>query len=76
MYGSVARGEETEESDVDVFAVVESETEKDILRDLAFETGLEYEVSFSPIIKTEKEYSDVKNTVYSREVRSTGDIYV
>ena len=76
LYGSVARGEEREDSDVDVFAVVESEDFKNELRDLAFETGLEYEVSFSPIVKSRDEYLDVKNTVYGREVRSTGEIYV
>ncbi|MFB6159425.1 MAG: nucleotidyltransferase domain-containing protein [Candidatus Nanohalobium sp.] len=76
LYGSVARGEESEKSDVDVFAVVKSEEEKQVLRDLAFETGLEYEVSFSPIVKTEEEYLEVKDTVYGREVRSTGEIHV
>ena len=76
LYGSVARGEEKEGSDVDIFAVVGSEKDKKKLRDLAFETGLEYEVSFSPIVKTEDEYLDVKNTVYGREVRSTGEAYV
>ena len=76
LYGSVARGEETESSDVDVFAVVGSEEDKKELRDLAFETGLDYEVSFSPIVKTEEEYLNVKDTVYGREVRSTGEAYV
>ncbi|MFO7794444.1 MAG: nucleotidyltransferase domain-containing protein [Candidatus Nanohaloarchaea archaeon] len=76
LYGSVARGEENEESDVDVFAVVDSEEDKKELRDLAFETGLDYEVSFSPIVKTEEEYLNVKDTVYGREVRSTGEAYV
>lgn len=76
LYGSVARGEENEESDVDVFAVVDSEEDKKELSDLAFETGLDYEVSFSPIVKTEDEYLNVKDTVYAREVRSTGEAYV
>jgi predicted nucleotidyltransferase len=76
LYGSVARGEEREDSDVDVFAVVEAEEDKRKLRDLAFETGLRYEVSFSPIVKTEEEYLDVKNTVYGKEVRSKGEAYV
>jgi len=75
LYGSLARGEEKESSDVDVFAVVEEGYKKE-LRDLAFETGLDYEVSFSPIVKTEEEYLNVKDTIYGREVRSTGEAYV
>jgi len=76
LYGSVARGEESDESDVDILAVVETKNQKRKLQDLAFETGLEYEVSFSPIVKTEEEYQKVKDTVYGREVRSTGEIRV
>jgi predicted nucleotidyltransferase len=76
LYGSVARGEESESSDVDVFAVVEKEDQKELVRDLAFETGLEYEVSFSPIVKSVEEYESVKDSAYGREVRSTGEIYV
>lgn len=76
LYGSVSRGEETEKSDVDLLAVVESKQEKRELEDIAFETGLEHDVSFSPIVKTKEEYEKVKDTVYGREVRSTGEIYV
>lgn len=76
LYGSVARNEENGDSDVDVFAVVENESQKEELEDLAFETGLEYEVPFSPIVKTVESYRDVKNTLYGREVRSTGEIIV
>lgn len=76
LYGSVARGEETEESDVDVFAVVASVDQKRKLQDIAFEVGMEYGVSFSPVVKTEEEYRRVKDTVYGREVRDTGVAYV
>ena len=76
LYGSVARDEETEDSDVDVFAVVENENQKEKLEDLAFEIGLKYEVPFSPIVKTVESYRYVKNSLYGREVRSTGEIIV
>jgi predicted nucleotidyltransferase len=76
LYGSVAREEETSESDIDVFAVVQNRAQKRELEDIAFETGLEYEVSFTPIVKTEEEYEEIKDTVYGREVRSTGEIHV
>lgn len=48
LYGSVARGERGEESDVDVFAVVRERKEKKQLQDLAFEVGLKHGVSFPP----------------------------
>lgn len=74
LYGSVARGEEREDSDVDIFAVAEAEKDKEKLRDLAFETGLGYDVS-SPIVKTE-EYLDLKNTVYGSRGSSIGELGV
>lgn len=76
LYGSVARGEEDEESDVDIFAVVGREEEKEELEDLAFEIGLEYGVPVTPIVKTEGEYLALKDSIYGREVRRTGEIVV
>ncbi|QGA81067.1 nucleotidyltransferase domain-containing protein [Candidatus Nanohalobium constans] len=76
LYGSVACDQQTEQSDVDILAVVEVTDQKEKLRDIAFEIGIQYGISFSPIVKTEKEYEEMKNTVYGREVRSTGELYV
>ena len=48
LHGSVARGEERDSSDVDVFAVVESKEDLETLRDLAYDIGvMEYGVSIS-----------------------------
>lgn len=76
LYGSVARGEGGEESDVDVFAVVRKRSQKKQLQDLAFEVGLKYGVSFSPIVKTVDEYRKMKDSLYGREVRSTGEAMI
>ncbi|MFB6159429.1 MAG: nucleotidyltransferase domain-containing protein [Candidatus Nanohalobium sp.] len=76
LYGSVARGEETEESDVDIFAVVESRSQKRNLEQLAAEIGVEYGVLFSAIVKTEKDYKEMEDSSFSQEVRDTGEVYV
>ncbi|MDY6773613.1 MAG: nucleotidyltransferase domain-containing protein [Candidatus Nanohaloarchaea archaeon] len=76
LYGSVARGEETEESDVDVFAVVETKEQKHLLQELGADIGVEHGVIIVPIVKTEDEYEDMEDTIYAREVRETGVAYV
>ncbi len=76
LYGSVARDQEEEDSDVDVFAVVKNREQKKQLQNLAFEIGLKHGVAFSPVVKTKDEYRNIKDSTYGREVRSTGEIYV
>lgn len=76
LYGSVARGEETEESDVDIFAVVENEEQKRWLQEKATRIGVENGVAMSPIVRTEEEYSQVQNTSYEKKVSDEGEAYV
>ena len=47
VFGSTARGDTHGDSDVDVFLVLENEAREERLRDLAYDTGLEYGVVFS-----------------------------
>ena len=75
LYGSVAKGEATEESDVDIFAVVETREQADLLRDIAYRKGLEHGVAMSPVVKTVDEFREIKDTVYGREVLA-GEVYV
>lgn len=76
LYGSVARGEETSESDVDVFAVVETGEDKKVLEELAFDSSVEYGVFMVPIVKTVDEFERKKDTLFVREVEDTGELYV
>ena len=77
LYGSVARGEQTVESDVDAFAVVETADQKQLLERLGAEIGVEHGMLVVPIVKTEREYEHgrKRNTaVRSRKtVSSTSD---
>ena len=76
LYGSVARGEQNGESDVDIFAVVETEKQKNQLEELAFDTSVEHEVFMVPIIDTEDEFESKKDSIFNQEVEKTGEIYV
>ena len=77
LYGSVSRGEETGESDVDVFAVVESGDDLRRLRDLAFDVGVvEYGVSISVQGVSEPVFEERKDHPFIETVRGEGEVYV
>ncbi|MFB6100551.1 MAG: nucleotidyltransferase domain-containing protein [Candidatus Nanohalobium sp.] len=76
LYGSVARGDETRRSDVDVFAVVEDGDDLDILRDLAFDVGvMEHGVSISVQGRVTDEFEGFSETSYLRNVERDGVEY-
>lgn len=76
LYGSVAQEEEDGESDVDVFAVVENQEQKEWLEKQGALIGVEHGVLLVPVVKTVEEYREMKDTVYGREVMETGEVHV
>lgn len=76
LYGSVARGEEHDESDVDVLAVVEDSSDREVLEELAFDVSVEHGVFMVPLIKTSDEFRDKKDGIFLREVQDTGETHV
>lgn len=59
LFGSVANGTDTEDSDIDLFILVnynDSITRETIL-DVAFDANLEFEVLISPLIMSKEEFS-------------------
>lgn len=64
VFGSRARGDESEYSDMDVFIEVESEVEpidkklKDIISDIVWEVGYNHFVVIAPLIFTRSEIED------------------
>jgi predicted nucleotidyltransferase len=76
LYGSVARGEENESSDVDVFAVVESEEDLERLRDVAYDIGvLDYGVSISVQGTISDKFDGFSDTSFLRNVDRDGVEY-
>lgn len=76
LYGSVARGEETEDSDVDVFAVVEEQGQLERLRELAYRIGvLEQEVVINVQGRAREDFEGFEATSYLRNVSEEGIEY-
>ena len=80
LYGSYARGDYTDSSDVDVMILVKIPEDQirdytDRVSDCAFENLMKYGVDISPVVKNEahfNEWSD--NLPYYRNVRDEGVI--
>ena len=76
LYGSVARGEDTRDSDIDVFAIVEAEEDLERLRDLAFDFGvLENGVSISVQGEIEEDFEGFSSNSFLRNVERDGVEY-
>lgn len=76
LYGSVARGEQDSESDVDVFAVVDQKEDLEDLRDLAYEIGvLKYEVVINVQGRTRESFEGFEDSSYLRNISTEGIEY-
>lgn len=76
LFGSVARGEEGDESDVDVLVVVGDEDDRDVVEDLAFEASVRHGVFMVPLVKTVDEFREKKDSLFVKEVLDSGETYV
>lgn len=79
LYGSVARGEHREWSDVDVLIIIDDESSRNPVHDaassIAFDVMIEYNASISKNIKTEDEFENQKDKAYLTTVRQEGRAY-
>lgn len=75
LYGSVARGEATEKSDVDVLVVLTEMRDTDELFQLAFDVGMEYEVAIIPHIQTKTEFESRRGSPFLKNVLQEGRSY-
>lgn len=75
LYGSVAKQQETEHSDIDIYAVVENKEQKRNLEEMAFNFGIEKELAFSPNVKTEEKFEEKKNHPFTKTVMEEGVEY-
>ena len=68
LFGSVARGEATTTSDLDIFALVRDRSIEGRLHDIAFDVELKYELPISLIIRTPQEYAAMRGTRLSQAI--------
>ncbi|WP_122644224.1 nucleotidyltransferase domain-containing protein [Luxibacter massiliensis] len=78
VYGSYARGDYTETSDIDVMILVTLPDEKikmttDMVSDCAFDFMMKYRVDISPIVKNVEHFAYWVDTLpYYRNIRDEG----
>jgi len=64
LFGSVARGESSESSDVDILVLLKNPVSTVIeeeIYDIAYEIGLEYDIVFGIIVYTKKQWNRLSN---------------
>ncbi len=74
LFGSYARGEATEESDVDLLVVLNDETispfkEIGVMGDMAYQMGLDYETLISVVPTTRLRFEQMGNPLYRNILR-------
>jgi len=75
LFGSVARGDDTEESDIDIL-IISNEWEQidSLITDEVFKVVLEREELISPHVLSEKQFNETKNFNFLTNVLEDGVI--
>ena len=75
LFGSVARGDDTEESDIDIL-IISNEWEQidSLITDEVFKVVLEREELISPHVLSEKQFNETKNFHFLTNVLEDGVI--
>ena len=76
LFGSVARGTVTMESDVDILVVLKNKTRKlcNIIHDIAFDVGFDRDLVLSVIVDSEEEYNypPFRETLFFNNLQKEG----
>lgn len=78
LYGSTARGEATETSDVDVLVILEEtpkENHRTVISTLAFEVGLDYDVAISYHLQSKERFDARQDSPFLKNVVQDGRFY-
>lgn len=79
LYGSVARGEAHENSDVDVLVVIEDESARECMEErastLGFEITMEYGVEISKMVTTKDQMKERHESSFIQSVQNDGQVY-
>ena len=74
FYGSRVTGQHREDSDYDVLVLLNSVTpiKRDIIYDIAWETGFEFDIFISPVLADKKEFTNRSSSPFFINVRQHG----
>jgi predicted nucleotidyltransferase len=75
LYGSTARSEATEQSDVDVLVVLNEQIQTEKLFQLAFDIGTEHGVAIVPHLQTRDHFESRQDHPFLKNVLSEGRSY-
>lgn len=78
LYGSTARGEATETSDVDILVVLEGtveENHREVVSIVAFEVGLDYDVAISYHLQSKERFDAQRDSPFLKNVIRDGRFY-
>ena len=77
LFGSVARGEDTEDSDIDILIVSNHKNEiESVIRDIAFDIVLDKQEVISSHILSEAHLDKIKDFSFMRNVRRDGIVLI
>jgi len=71
LFGSTARGEAGEESDIDVLIIADGVSQKDVSK-IAFQILLKYGVVISPIVEDKLQFEKYKDYSFHRNILREG----
>lgn len=75
LFGSVARGEETKDSDVDVLVVLDDKDLKEKVFEISYDIMLEKDVYISPKVVSVEEFEAMKDSSFMKEITEDGREY-
>lgn len=75
LYGSTARGEATERSDVDVLVVLDERMRTDEVFRLAFDIGIEHGVAIIPHLQTRDHFESRQDHPFLKNILDEGRSY-
>lgn len=79
VFGSVARGTATSESDIDILVLLEDKTleVRDVIAEITLDVNLKYDVVLAPIIMTKEHYSNplFQETAFFKNLIREGSLF-
>jgi predicted nucleotidyltransferase len=75
LFGSVARGEEVSESDVDVLVVLEDRSLKEKVFEVSYDVMLQEDIYISPKVIDKVQFEEMKDSSFVKSIREEMETY-